>query len=69
MESSDSNHCIHSPLFFVASLEYNVVPKGRLVISRQLGSRALPEDLEVSILNRVLEFGACGWLDNELAGG
>ena len=41
------------------SVGYNVVPKGRPVISRERGSRVL------LILNRVLEFRACGWLDNE----
>jgi hypothetical protein len=69
MESSDSDRYILSPLFLVASLGYNIVPKGRLRISRQLGSRSLLEDREVSMLNRVLEFRICGWLDNESGSG
>ncbi len=65
MKSSNSDRYILSPLFLVASLRYNIVPKGRLRISRQLGDRALLEDREVSMLNCVLEFRICGWLDNE----
>jgi hypothetical protein len=38
------------------------------VISRQLGSHVLLEDREVSMLNSVLEFRICGWLDSESVG-